>query len=164
MAYSNRFGALLLATGNKSELAVGYSTLYGDLTGGLGPIGDLYKHQVYSLCRQYNAGHPEAVPEAILTKSPSAELRPGQKDSDSLPPYDVLDPLLYEILEHGDDLSRLVEKGFEAETAKMVLRLVRQAEFKRRQAPPVLHLSPRAFGSGWNCPVANAYVSTLLYE
>ena len=160
MACSNKFGALLLATGNKSEAAVGYATLYGDLAGGLAPIADLYKYQVYALCRLHNRKNPgKAIPEAILDKAPSAELRPGQKDSDSLPPYDILDPLLKEIVENGASLSRLVEKGFAHDTARDVLRLVRTAEFKRHQAPPAIWLSSRGFGGGWRYPIASAYVS-----
>lgn len=158
MAYSNRFGALLLATGNKSEAAVGYATLYGDLCGGLAPIADLYKSQVYALCRLHNAAKPQAaIPEAILTKAPSAELRPGQKDSDSLPPYELLDPLLKEVIENDGSFSRLVEKGYAPSMVREVLRLVRHAEFKRRQAPPVLSVSKRSFSGGWRYPVANAY-------
>lgn len=160
MAYSNRFGALLLATGNKSEAAVGYGTLYGDLCGGLAPIGDLYKQQVYALCRLYNAAQPEAaIPEDILTKAPSAELRPGQKDCDSLPPYDILDPLLKDILEHKDEYSRLVEKGHDPLISRELLNMVRKAEFKRHQSPPALKLSACCFSSCWHYPIANAYNS-----
>jgi NAD+ synthetase len=158
MAYSNRFGALLLSTGNKSEAAVGYGTLYGDLCGGLAPIADLYKFQVYALCRLHNAAKPQfAIPESILDKAPSAELRPDQKDSDSLPPYEILDPLLKDIVENGENLSRLVEKGYDRAMAGDVLRLVRLAEFKRHQAPPALNLSRRGFGGDWDYPIANAY-------
>jgi NAD+ synthetase len=153
MAFANRFGALALATGNKSEAAVGYATLYGDLTGGLAPIGDIYKHQVYALCRLYNAKHPGAIPASVLTKAPSAELRPGQKDSDSLPPYEELDPLLFDIIENGCDLTRLAEKGHDRATALEVLRLVFRAEFKRRQGPPCLRLSSRGFAGGWRYPL-----------
>jgi NAD+ synthase (glutamine-hydrolysing) len=158
MAYSNRFGALLLSTGNKSEAAVGYGTLYGDLCGGLAPIADLYKFQVYALCRLHNAAKPQfAIPESILDKAPSAELRPEQKDSDSLPPYEILDPLLKDVVENGESLSRLVEKGYEQGMAREVLRLVRLSEFKRHQAPPALNLSRRGFGGNWDYPIANAY-------
>jgi len=159
MAYSNRFGALLLSTGNKSEAAVGYGTLYGDLCGGLAPIADLYKFQVYALCRLHNAAKPQAaIPESILDKAPSAELRPGQKDSDSLPPYEILDPLLKDIVENGESFSRLVEKGYDPLVAGEVLRLVRLAEFKRYQSPPALSLSRRGFGGNWDYPIANAYI------
>ncbi|MDL2267830.1 NAD+ synthase [Desulfovibrio sp. OttesenSCG-928-G15] len=162
MAYANTFGALLLATGNKSEAAVGYSTLYGDLAGGYAPIGDIYKHQVYSLCRWFNREHDGAIPEEILTKAPSAELRPDQKDSDSLPDYPLLDPILYEIIEKRAGMERLVEKGFDPAVCHEVLRLVHKAEFKRHQAPPALHLSRRSFGSGWNEPICNAYTTDPL--
>ena len=159
MAYSNRFGALLLSTGNKSEEAVGYSTLYGDLCGGLAPIADLYKYQVYALCRLHNDAKPQAaIPEAILDKAPSAELRPGQKDSDSLPPYEILDPLIKDIVENGESFARLVEKGHDPAVTKEVLRLVRLAEFKRYQAPPALNLSRRGFGGNWHYPIANVYI------
>ncbi len=154
MAHANRFGELLLTTGNKSEAAVGYATLYGDMAGGLAPIGDLYKMQVYALCRWYNEQRSGAIPESILSKAPSAELRPGQKDSDSLPPYDALDPLLYDIIENRAGLDQLLEKGYAPAMTHDVWRLVRQAEFKRRQAPPVLHLSSCSFGGGWHIPIA----------
>lgn len=154
MAFSNRFGALLLATGNKSEAAVGYGTLYGDLSGGIGPIGDLYKHQVYALCRWYNERHGDAIPRAILEKAPSAELRPGQKDADSLPPYDVLDPLLHDIVENQQSLHGLIERGHDPELAREILRLVWRAEFKRHQTPPVLSVSARSFGNGRLMPIA----------
>ena len=154
MAYANRFGALVLNTGNKSEAAVGYCTLYGDTVGGLGPIGDLYKRQVYALCRWLNARKPETIPEAILTKAPSAELRPGQKDSDSLPPYEELDPLLHDIIENSHNDAELADIGYAPETVSRVRILMRRAEFKRRQVPPVLHLSKRGFGGGWRFPIA----------
>ncbi len=156
MAYANRFGALVLNTGNKSEASMGYCTLYGDTVGGLGPIGDLYKRQVYSLCRWYNQNRPGAIPEAILTKAPSAELRPGQKDSDSLPPYDELDPLLYDIIENACSDAELAETGYAPEAVAQVRNLMQRAEFKRHQVPPVLHLSKRGFGGGWRFPIAVA--------
>lgn len=154
MAYSNRFNALLLTTGNKSESAVGYSTLYGDMAGGMGPIGDLYKRQVYELCGWYNENRPGRIPETILTKAPSAELAPGQKDEDSLPPYDVLDAILYQIIEKRQSAAQIVEQGFDEKMVKEVLRMWRRAEFKRNQAAPVLHLSSCGFGSGWRMPIA----------
>lgn len=154
MAFANRYGALLLATGNKSEAAVGYATLYGDLSGGLGPIGDLYKHQVYALCRWYNARKPGAIPDAILEKAPSAELRPDQKDSDSLPDYSVLDPLLYDMIENGLNSIQLLDKGHDPRIVDGVSRLVQKAEFKRHQAPPCLHLSARSFSGGRRMPIA----------
>lgn len=154
MAHANSFGSLLLGTGNKSEAAVGYATLYGDMTGGIEPIGDLYKQQVYALCRWYNERHGSVIPEEVLTKAPSAELRPDQKDADTLPPYDVLDPLLQGIVEDGEDIARLMEKGHDARLASEITHLVRRAEFKRRQAPPALRVSRRGFGGDWRFPVA----------
>lgn len=154
MAYANRFDSLLLATGNKSEAAVGYATLYGDLSGGLGPIGDLYKTQIYSLCRWYNANRAGGIPEAILEKAPSAELRPDQKDSDALPEYRILDPLLVDIIENGCGRSQLLDKGHDPQTVDKVLQLVRRAEFKRHQAPPSLHLSAASFARGCKMPIA----------
>lgn len=154
MAYANRFNALVLNTGNKSEASVGYCTLYGDTVGGLGPIGDLYKRQVYALCRWRNEQKPGTIPEAILTKAPSAELRPGQKDSDSLPPYEELDPLLYDIIENGHNDAELAEIGYAPETVARVRALMQRAEFKRHQVPPILHLSKRGFGGGWHFPIA----------
>lgn len=156
MAYANRFGALVLNTGNKSEAAVGYCTLYGDTVGGLGPIGDLYKGQVYALCRWRNAQKPGTIPGAILTKAPSAELRPDQKDSDTLPPYEELDPLLRDIIENSRNNAELTGMGHAPETVAKVRSLMRRAEFKRRQLPPVLHLSKRGFGGGWRFPIAMA--------
>ncbi|MDL2316684.1 NAD+ synthase [Desulfovibrio sp. OttesenSCG-928-A18] len=156
MAYANRFGALLLATGNKSEAAVGYATLYGDLAGAIAPIGDLYKHQVYALCRWRNMLRPGSLPEAVLSKEPSAELAPGQKDSDSLPPYDLLDAMLFHIIEGGENLAQLIDRGYDEELARSIVRMVEKAEFKRRQAPFALQLSTRAFGGGLRIPIAVA--------
>lgn len=156
MAYANKYKALLLATGNKSEAAVGYSTLYGDMSGGLGPIGDLYKHQVYALCCWYNGKKPGAIPSSILDKAPSAELRPDQKDSDSLPDYAVLDPLLFDVIENGCGRTQLLDKGHDPKVVDEVLRLVRRAEFKRHQAPPGLHLSACSFSRGRRMPIAVA--------
>lgn len=158
MAWANGHGALLLATGNKSEAAVGYSTLYGDLSGALAPIGDLYKGEVYALCRWHNSRHPEAaIPETVLAKAPSAELRPGQKDEDSLPPYEMLDALLEGIFERARSYDQLVEEGYAPELVRSVLHMVQKAEFKRRQAPPSLHLSSRSFGAGLRIPVTAAW-------
>ena len=156
MAYANRFGSLVLVTGNKSEAAVGYSTLYGDMAGGLGPIGDLYKQQVYALCRWYNSRRPGSIPDAILEKAPSAELRPGQKDSDSLPPYDVLDALLFEAIEQGQSADVLVENGYDPDVVNRVLGMIQRSEFKRHQSPPLLQLTTRGFGGGWRMPIAIA--------
>ena len=154
MAYANRFNALLLTTGNKSESAVGYATLYGDMAGGIGPIGDLYKRQVYSLCRWYNSLRPGVIPEEILTKAPSAELAPDQKDEDSLPPYDLLDAILYEFTENRKNVAQLANEGYDRALVKGVAAMMQKAEFKRSQAAPALHLSSRGFGREWRFPIA----------
>ena len=158
MAVSNRSGALVLTTGNKSELAVGYSTLYGDTAGGFAVIKDVPKLLVYDLCRLRNerAGR-ELIPEAVLTKPPSAELRPGQRDDQSLPPYEELDPLLEAYVE--EDLSRadLVQAGFDPSVVDRITRLVDRAEYKRRQAPPGVKLRPKAFGRDRRTPITNRF-------
>jgi NAD+ synthase (glutamine-hydrolysing) len=159
MAYSNKFGSMLLTTGNKSELAMGYCTLYGDMDGALGPIGDLFKTEVFALCRRINekalgAGGTPIIPEAILTKPPSAELRPNQKDQDSLPPYEELDEILKLYLFNNLSKDEIVEQGWDPELTGRIIKTVAKAEFKRRQAPPVLKVSPRAFGMGRRMPIA----------
>ena len=167
MAVANQQGQLLLATGNKSELAVGYCTLYGDMNGGLAVIGDLYKTSVFRLSAWIDSPAAEAcraelglpprgplIGEAILRKPPSAELRPLQRDSDSLPPYEVLDPVLKALVERLAPPEELVAAGFDDALVGRVARLLRRAEFKRRQAAPVLKVSGRAFGSGWRMPIA----------
>ena len=167
MAVANQQGQLLLATGNKSELAVGYCTLYGDMNGGLAVIGDLYKTSVFRLCAWIDSpaaaacraslGLPPSGPligEAILRKEPSAELRPDQRDSDSLPPYEELDPVLKGLVERLATPEELVGEGMDPALVARVIRLVQRAEFKRRQAAPVLKVSGRAFGSGWRMPIA----------
>jgi NAD+ synthase (glutamine-hydrolysing) len=153
MALSNKFGSMLLTTGNKSELAVGYCTIYGDMSGGLAVISDLPKTWVYRLCQWLNRSE-EKIPWNILDKPPSAELRPDQKDQDSLPPYELLDELLYHHIERHEGAEELIASGFDPATVKKVLRLVQIAEFKRRQAPPGLKVTDRAFGSGWRMPIA----------
>lgn len=159
MAISNKFGHMLLNTGNKSETAVGYCTLYGDMAGGLGIISDLYKTEVYEMCRWLNEEYyqKEVIPKTILTKEPSAELRPDQKDSDSLPDYGTLDAILKYYLE--DQLSReeIISKGFEVETIDRILRLVDLNEHKRYQAAPGLKLSAKAFGSGRRWPIVQRW-------
>ncbi|MDR1231057.1 MAG: NAD+ synthase [Spirochaetaceae bacterium] len=157
MAYSNKFDSMLLNTGNKSELAMGYCTLYGDMNGALAPIGDLFKTEVFALCRRMNekAGH-DLIPEAILTKAPSAELRPNQKDQDSLPPYDILDTILRLYLFENLSADEIAARGYERDLAAWIIRTCARAEFKRRQAPPVLKVSPRAFGMGRRMPIARA--------
>jgi NAD+ synthase (glutamine-hydrolysing) len=159
MALANKFGALLLTTGNKSELSVGYCTLYGDMSGGLAVIADVPKTMVYRISRWLNAhaenvGSRPPIPNAILTKPPSAELRPGQLDQDSLPPYDVLDDILERHIERYESAEEIIAAGFDEATVRKVLRLVRLAEFKRRQAAPGLRVTERAFGTGWRMPIA----------
>jgi len=155
MALSNKRGALLLTTGNKSELAVGYCTLYGDMSGGLAVIADVPKTMVYRVARWLNAtGGRAVIPEPILTKAPSAELRPDQTDQDSLPPYDVLDDILQRHIEQHQPGEEIIAAGFDAETVGKVLRLVRTSEFKRKQAAPGLKVTDRAFGTGWRMPIA----------
>ncbi len=156
MAWSNKFGSLVLTTGNKSELAVGYCTLYGDMAGSLSVIGDVLKTEVYGLARFFNTER-ELVPQAIIEKPPSAELRPDQTDQDNLPPYDELDQILEYHLLDNLDAAGIAERGLDAETVQQVLGLVARSEYKRRQAPPVLKVSPRAFGTGRRIPVARAF-------
>jgi NAD+ synthase (glutamine-hydrolysing) len=152
MALSNKFGSLLLTTGNKSELAVGYCTLYGDMNGGLAVIADLPKTMVYRVSRWRNLRKPD-IPAAILSKAPSAELRPGQTDQDSLPPYDLLDRILELHVEQSQSAEEIIAQGFDEATVRKVLNLVRMAEFKRKQAAPVLKVTSRAFGTGWRMPI-----------
>ncbi len=154
MAIANKFGHLLLSTGNKSELAVGYCTLYGDMNGGLAVIADLPKTRVYSLCRWLNR-QQEIIPVNIIDKPPSAELKPGQMDQDSLPPYEILDDLLEKIICEHRSTAELIALGFEPAVVSRIIRLVQRAEFKRRQAPPGLKITDRAFGTGWRMPIAS---------
>jgi NAD+ synthase (glutamine-hydrolysing) len=156
MAWSNKTGSLLLATGNKSELATGYCTLYGDMCGGLAPIGDLLKTQVYGLSRAMNARR-KLIPDAILEKPPSAELAPDQTDQDSLPPYDVLDRILERFIVDNRGAAEIAAEGFEPGLVRSVIAMVERAEYKRRQAPPVLKVSPRAFGLGRRIPIARRF-------
>jgi len=153
MALSNKFGSLLLTTGNKSEMAVGYCTLYGDMNGGLAVIADLPKMMVYRVSRWRNQRKAD-IPEAILRKVPSAELRPDQTDQDSLPPYELLDQILELHVEQCRSAEEIVARGFDEATVRRVLHLVRMAEFKRKQAAPVLKVTSRAFGMGWRMPIA----------
>jgi NAD+ synthetase len=153
MALANQGGELLLNTGNKSELAVGYCTLYGDMNGALSVLGDLLKAQVYRLARAFNR-ESALIPERILTRAPTAELRFGQTDQDSLPPYDVLDEILRLFIEARLSEQQIVERGFEAPVVRDVLGKLVRAEYKRRQAAPILRVSERAFGEGWRFPLA----------
>ena len=154
MALSNKFGALVLTTGNKSEMAVGYCTLYGDMVGALAVIGDLVKTRVYAVCRWLNC-EGEVIPRSILEKPPSAELRPDQKDTDSLPPYEVLDPIIEAYVERYETPERIAsEHGFPIELVKQVVRLVERSEYKRQQAAPVLKVTQKSFGMGRRFPIA----------
>jgi NAD+ synthase (glutamine-hydrolysing) len=165
MGYSNKFNSMLLTTGNKSELAMGYCTLYGDTNGALGPIGDVFKTEVFALCRRINereaaAGGKAPIPEAIIDKPPSAELRPNQKDQDSLPPYEVLDEILRLYLYENLSKDEIVKRGWDAALAERIIKTAARAEFKRRQAPPVLKVSKRAFGMGRRMPIARVIYET----
>lgn len=157
MALSNKFGPIVLNTSNKSEAAVGYGTLYGDMTGGLSVIGDLYKTEVFELAEYMNKD-AMVIPEHILTKPPSAELRPDQLDSDSLPDYDVLDRVLFEYIENRKGPGEIVEMGFEESLVRRILRLVNVNEFKRAQTAPVLRVSSKAFGMGRRLPIVAKYL------
>jgi NAD+ synthase/NAD+ synthase (glutamine-hydrolysing) len=152
MALSNKFGSLLLTTGNKSEMSVGYCTLYGDMNGGLAVIADLPKMMVYRVARWSNRRRPD-IPETVFAKAPSAELRPDQTDQDSLPPYELLDQILELHIEQSQSAEEIVAQGFDEPTVRRVLHMVRAAEFKRKQAAPVLKVTSRAFGTGWRMPI-----------
>ena len=156
MALSNKFGWLVLTTGNKSELAVGYSTLYGDTAGGFAVIKDVPKTLVYRLC-QWRNSKGNVIPEAVLEKPPTAELRPGQLDTDSLPPYERLDPVLEAYVEGDLTAGELVEAGFDPELVERVVRLVDLAEYKRRQSPLGVRVTPKAFGRDRRMPITNGY-------
>jgi len=158
MAMSNKFGYILLNTSNKSECAVGYGTLYGDMAGAIGVLGDVYKTQVYKLSNYINRDR-EIIPNNSISKPPSAELRPGQKDSDTLPEYDVLDAILFQYIEFKKSSSAIIGQGFDETLVKKVLRMVNVAEFKRNQAPPILRVSPKAFGIGRRLPIVGKYLS-----
>jgi NAD+ synthase (glutamine-hydrolysing) len=156
MALSNKFGWLVLTTGNKSEMAVGYSTLYGDTAGGFAVIKDVPKSLAYRLCRWRNA-EAEVIPQSVLDKPPTAELRAGQLDTDSLPPYEELDPVLEAYVEGDMTAAELVEAGFDAELVARVVRLVDLAEYKRRQSPLGVRVTPKAFGRDRRMPITNGY-------
>ncbi len=158
MAISNKTGRMVLTTGNKSEMAVGYATLYGDMAGGYAPIKDCSKTLVWRLARWRNAHAPGAViPQRIIDRPPTAELREGQLDTDSLPPYDVLDPILEAFIEDDRSVDEIVAMGFERATVTRVLELVKRNEYKRRQAPPGVRVSSRAFGRDWRYPITSGY-------
>lgn len=158
MAMSNKFGNIVLNTSNKSEAAVGYGTLYGDMCGGLSVIGDLYKTEVFELCRWINR-RKEIIPNNTITKPPSAELRPNQKDSDSLPDYEILDEILFQYIEKTQGPNEIIAMGFDPQLVRRVLRLVNINEFKRYQTAPVLRVSSKAFGMGRRMPIVGKYLS-----
>ncbi|HUO80063.1 MAG TPA: NAD+ synthase [Steroidobacteraceae bacterium] len=158
MAISNKTGAMLLTTGNKSEMAVGYATLYGDMAGGFAPIKDCSKLMVYRLARYRNALGP-VIPARVIERAPSAELRPDQKDTDSLPPYEVLDPILEAFIEEDLSVDEIAARGFDRATVGRVLEMVKRNEYKRRQAPPGIRISGRAFGRDWRYPITSGYRS-----
>ncbi len=165
MALSNKFGPMLLTTGNKSEMSVGYATIYGDMAGGYNPLKDAYKQTVFAISKWRNTRRPRiglgpdgpVIPERIITKPPSAELRPDQKDSDSLPPYEVLDPLLMGLVEQDKSVAQLVAEGFDRETVVRIERLLHLAEYKRRQAPPGVKLGTRNFGRDRRYPITHGF-------
>ena len=156
MAISNKTGLMLLTTGNKSEMAVGYATLYGDMAGGFAPIKDCSKSLVYRLARYRNTVS-QVIPERIISRPPSAELKANQKDSDSLPAYDVLDPILEAFIEKDLSVDEITERGFDRDVVVRVLELVKRSEYKRRQAPPGIRISGRAFGRDWRYPITSGY-------
>jgi NAD+ synthase len=165
MAISNKFGAMVVTTGNKSEMSVGYATLYGDMNGGFNPIKDLYKTEVYRLSRLRNACKPDdargpdgvVIPERIITRAPTAELRENQTDQDSLPPYEVLDAILQRLVEREEPIARIVEAGFDRETVSKVARMLDLAEYKRRQSAPGVKVTLRNFGRDRRYPIVNRF-------
>ena len=158
MALANKFNYILLNTSNKSELATGYGTLYGDMAGGLAVLGDCYKLQIYELAKYINRNE-EIIPANIITKPPSAELRPGQKDSDSLPDYSVLDMILYQYIERSKGPDEIKAQGFDAVLVDKVLKLVNTNEYKRNQFCPIIRISSKAFGVGRRMPIVGRYLS-----
>jgi len=158
MAFCNKFGYILLNTSNKSEAAVGYGTLYGDMCGGLSVIGDVYKTQVYELADFINKDQI-IIPKNTIEKPPSAELKPDQKDSDSLPPYPILDKILYEYIEHCFGPDEIIQLGYDEQLVSIILKMVNINEYKRKQSPPILRISPKAFGMGRRLPIVGNYLS-----
>jgi NAD+ synthase len=165
MAFSNKFGELLVTTGNKSEMSVGYATLYGDMCGGYSVLKDVYKTEVYALSKWRNENVPvdsalaakDVIPQSSITKAPTAELRPNQTDQDSLPPYDVLDAILHGLIEEEQSVDHIVAKGFDRATVGRVQRLLYSAEYKRRQAPPGVKITRKSFGRDRRYPMTNAF-------
>ena len=157
MALSNKFGWIVLATGNKSEMSVGYSTLYGDMVGGFSPLKDLLKTQVYALAR-YRNGISPVIPERVITRPPSAELRPDQKDQDSLPPYEVLDAVIQAYVEQDKTAEEIIALGLDAEMVHQVIELINRNEYKRRQSAPGVRITPRSFGRDRRYPITQGYL------
>jgi NAD+ synthase (glutamine-hydrolysing) len=158
MSISNKLGHIVLTTGNKSEMAVGYCTLYGDMAGGFAVIKDVLKTVVFDLCIYRNSLGPKIIiPQSVIDKPPSAELRPDQKDTDSLPPYDVLDPILRAYVEQDRSIEEIIAMGFDATLVQRVMCMVDLSEYKRRQAPPGVKITPRAFGRDRRLPITNRY-------
>ena len=160
MALSNKYGSIVLKTGNKSETAVGYCTLYGDMAGGLAVLKDITKTMVYRLCRYRNT-LGDVIPERVLSRAPSAELRADQTDQDSLPPYEVLDAILEAYVEHDVALEKILCMGYAEADARRVVRLIRLNEYKRRQSPPGIRVTPRGFGKDWRYPITSVYQDTF---
>ena len=158
MSMSNKFGWLVLTTGNKSEMAVGYATIYGDMAGGFAVIKDVPKVMVYDLCKHINfrAG-TEIIPQSVIEKPPSAELKPDQKDSDTLPSYDILDPILEQYIERDKSYREIKDMGFDPEIVKQIINLVDKSEYKRRQSPPGVKITPKNFGRDRRMPISNRY-------
>jgi len=158
MSLSNKFGWLVLATGNKSEISVGYCTLYGDMVGGFSVIKDVYKTMVYDLAKYRNSlAEFDIIPESIILKAPSAELKPDQKDTDSLPPYDILDPILRAYVEQDQSPEKIASMGFDLDIVNKIIQMVDRNEYKRRQAAPGIKITHRAFGKDRRFPITNHY-------
>jgi NAD+ synthase (glutamine-hydrolysing) len=158
MAFSNKFGWLVLTTGNKSEMSVGYATLYGDMAGGFAVIKDVPKTLVYRVCEWKNRHEGKTViPERVLSKEPSAELRPNQRDTDSLPPYDILDPIITAYVENDEGLEQIIKEGYDADMILRTIKMIDISEYKRRQAPPGIKITPKAFGRDRRFPITNKY-------
>ena len=156
MALSNKYGSIVLTTGNKSEIAVGYCTLYGDMAGGFAVLKDISKTMVYRLCRYRNT-LSKVIPERVINRAPSAELRPDQTDQDSLPPYDTLDAIMEAYVEHDVALEEMLNGPFAEADVRSVVQLIRQNEYKRRQSPPGVRVTPRGFGKDWRYPLTAKY-------
>lgn len=157
MAAANENNWLVLSTGNKSEISVGYCTLYGDMVGGFSPIKDVYKTMVYRICKFINRKYSDMIPKNTLTKAPSAELKPNQKDEDKLPPYKILDPILKAYIEDDLDYRSITKKGFDKKIVKEVINMVDYSEYKRRQGSPGIKITPRAFGKDRRYPITNNF-------